>query len=100
METFATKVYWLTEQQRVKENYPKILKRSLTLAMLEMLERQIGKYPTNVTWAYQTVARFWEMSRDSNIRQCWTEHEWQKWLIVLARITLDLPNDDNIVAPA
>jgi hypothetical protein len=100
METFATKVYWLVDQQRVKENHPKILKKSLTLAMLEMLEKQIAKNPTYVEWAYQTIARFWEMSRDSNIRQCWTEQEWYDWLIILARITLNLPNDKNIVIPA
>jgi hypothetical protein len=100
METFATKVYWLADQQRVKENHPNILKRSLTLVMLEMLEKQIGKYPTYVAWAYQTVATFWKMPQDSNIRQCWTEQEWYDWIIILARITLNLPNDENIVAPA
>ncbi len=68
--------------------------------MLEMLEKQTSKHPTYLTWAYQTVTTFWEMSQDINIRQCWTEQEWHNWLIVLARITLDLPNDDNIVAPA
>jgi hypothetical protein len=80
METFATEIYWLADQQKVKENHPKILKRSLTLVMLEMLEKQIAKYPTYVEWAYQTIARFWEMSRDSNIRQCWTEQEWYDWV--------------------
>ena len=100
METFATEVYWLADQQKVKENHPKILKRSLTLVMLEMLEKQIAKYPTYVEWAYQTIARFWEMSRDSNIRQCWTEQEWYDWVTVLAHITLNLPNDENIVTPA
>ena len=100
METFATEVYWLADQQRMKENHPKILKRSLTLVMLEMLEKQIAKYPKYVEWAYQTIARFWEMSRDSNIRQCWTEQEWYDWIIVLAHITLNLPNDENIVTPA
>jgi hypothetical protein len=100
METFATEVYWLADQQKVKENHPKILKRSLTLVMLEMLEQQIAKYPTHVEWAYQTIARFWEMSQDSNIRQCWTEQEWQHWIPILARITLKLPNDEHIVVPA
>jgi len=47
-----------------------------------MLEKQIAKYPTYVEWAYQTIARFWEMSQDSNIRQCWTEQEWKKNLPV------------------
>jgi hypothetical protein len=100
METFATEVYWLADQQRKKENHPKILKRSLTLVMLEMLEKQIAKYPTYVEWAYQTIARFWEMSQDSNIRQCWTEQEWYDWITILARITLNLPNDEHIVIPA
>ena len=100
METFATKVYWLADQQKVKENHPKILKRSLTLVMLEMLEQQIAKYPTYVEWAYQTVARFWTMSRDNNIRQCWTEQEWHDWLRVLTSITLTLPIDQSIVTPA
>ena len=100
METFATEVYWLADQQRVKENHPKILKRSLTLVMLEMLEKQIAKYPTYVEWAYQTVARFWTMSTDNNIRQCWTEQEWHDWLRVLTNITLTLPNDQSIVIPA
>ena len=100
METFATKVYWLADQQKVKEHHPKILKRSLTLVMLEMLEQQIAKYPTYVQWAYQTVARFWTMSRDNNIRQCWTEQEWHDWLRVLTSITLTLPKDQSIVTPA
>jgi hypothetical protein len=100
METFATKVYWLADQQKVKENHPKILKRSLTLVMLEMLEKQIAKYPTYVEWAYQTVARFWTMSTDNNIRQCWTEQEWHDWLRVLTSITLTLPIDQSIVTPA
>ena len=100
METFATKVYWLADQQKVKENHPKILKRSLTLVMLEMLEKQIAKYPTYVEWAYQTVARFWTMSRNNNIRQCWTEQEWHDWLRVLTSITLTLPKDQTIVTPA
>jgi hypothetical protein len=100
METFATEVYWLADQQRNKENHPKIRKRSLTLVMLDMLEKQIAKYPTYVEWAYQTIARFWEMSQDSNIRQCWTEQEWCEWITILARITLNLPNDEHIVIPA
>ncbi len=29
METFATKVYWLADQQKVKENHPKILKTDM-----------------------------------------------------------------------
>ena len=100
MEAFATEVYWLADQQKVKENHPKILKRSLTLVMLEMLEQQIAKYPTYVEWAYQTVARFWTMSRNNNITQCWTEQEWHDWLRVLTNITLTLPNDQSIVIPA
>jgi hypothetical protein len=100
METFITKVSWLVDQQRVTESYPKTLKRSLTLVMLEMLQQQINKYPTHLLWAYQTVVKFWEMPQNNNIKQCWTEQEWHNWLIVLGRITLDLPNDDNIVVPA
>ena len=64
------------------------------------VKKQIAKYPTYVEWAYQTIARFWEMSQDSNIRQCWTEQEWQHWIAILARITLNLPNDEHIVVPA
>jgi hypothetical protein len=100
METFIAKVSWLVNQQRITENHPKTLKRSLTLVILEMLQQQISKYPTYSVWAYQTVVKFWDMPHNSNIKQCWTEQEWHNWLIVLRHITLNLPNDENIVAPA
>jgi hypothetical protein len=77
-----------------------IPKRSLTLVMLEMLQEQINKYATYLIWAYQTVAKFWDMPQNSNIKQCWTEQEWHDWFIVLRHITLNLPNDENIAAPA
>jgi hypothetical protein len=100
METFATKVYWLADQQKSERKSPEDTEKVTNIGNARNVRKQIAKYPTYVEWAYQTIARFWEMSQDSNIRQCWTEQEWCDWITILAHITLNLPNDENIVTPA
>ena len=92
-------------QKKLQNQFPNEAQRNkrkkwnLSMVMVNMMLDQLYKYD-NIYFQYQTLENFANFHKDPNIKQCWTETEWQQWHTELVILTQQLPPMENIALAA
>ena len=83
------------QQPNIKNRY----KWTLSLVMINMMVDQLQKFD-NIYFQYRTLENFANFHKDPNIKQCWTDSEWQQWHTHLILLRQQLPPMENIALAA
>ena len=75
------------------------MKWTISLVMVNMMIDQLQKYD-NVYFQHRTLENFANFHKDPNIKQCWTENEWQQWHKELRLLIQQLPPLEYIALAA
>ena len=85
-----------TLQKELQEQQPNIKNRyKWTLSLVDQLQKF-----ENIHFQHCTLENFANFHKDPNIKQCWTDNEWQQWHKHLILLRQQLPPMENIALAA
>ena len=73
--------------------------KTLSLVMIQLMIPQLQKHDS-IHFQHRTLEKFATYYHDPQIRQCWTEEEWQQWHRDLIFIRRQLPPMEGIALAA
>ena len=88
-----------TQLQKQQPNIKNRYKWTLSLVMVNMMIDQLQKF-NNAYFQHRTLENFANFHKDPNIKQCWTDEEWQQWHKHLILLRQQLPPMENIALAA